>query len=162
VLDGALHDALINWGSFFANHAVVRTLVTFVHVGAILGAGGAAVTADRGILAAWRLDDHARLQQLVALRQTHRIVVAGLACIGVSGLLLFASDVDSFLYSKMFWTKMSLVALLLVNGAVLVSAEDRASRGAPEAWRTLHVTAFASVALWFLVTLAGVALLNIG
>ena len=162
MLDGALHDALINWGSFFANHAVVRTLITFVHVGAILGAGGAAVTADRGILAALRLDDRARLQQLVALRQTHRIVVAGLACIGISGLLLFASDVDSFLYSKMFWTKMTLVGLLLVNGAVLVSAEDRAAHGAVEAWRTLRFTAFASVALWFLVTLAGVALLNIG
>jgi hypothetical protein len=159
---GSLHDVLINWGSFFANHAAVRTLVTFLHVGAIMGAGGAAVTADRGILSALRLDEPARLQQLPVLRQTHRIVVSGLACIVVSGLLLFASDVDSFLYSKVFWTKMSLVGLLLVNGAVLMSAEDRASRGAAEAWRTLHVTAFASVALWFLVTLAGVALLNIG
>ena len=159
---GSLHDVLVNWGSFFANHATVRTLVTFLHVGAILGGGGAAVTADRGILAALRLDHGARLQQLAVLRQTHRIVVAGLACIAVSGLLLFASDVDSFLYSKMFWTKMSLVGLLLVNGAVLISAEDRAVRGAPDAWRTLHFTAFASVALWFLVTLAGVALLNIG
>jgi uncharacterized membrane protein len=162
VADGLLHDVLINWGSFFANHAAVRTLVTFLHVGAIVGAGGAAVTADRGILAAWRLDDRARLQQLVALRQTHRIVVAGLACIALSGLLLFASDVDSFLYSKIFWTKMSLVGLLLVNGTVLVSAEDRAAGGAAGAWRTLHFTAFASAALWFLVTLAGVALLNIG
>ena len=160
--DGLLHDALINWGSFFANHGSVRTLVTFLHVGAILGGGGAAVTADRGILAVLRLDDHARLQQLTVLRQTHRIVVAGLACIALSGLLLFASDVDSFLYSKMFWTKMSLLGLLLVNGAVLVSAEDRAVRGAAGAWRTLRFTAFASVALWFLVTLAGVALLNIG
>jgi hypothetical protein len=159
---GSLHDILINWGSFFANHAAVRTLVTFLHVGAIMGAGGAAVTADRGIISASRLDERGRLQQLAVLRQTHRIVVAGLACIGVSGLLLFASDVDSFLYSKTFWTKMSLVGLLLVNGAVLVSAENRAARGAPEAWRTLHFTAFASMALWFLVTLAGVALLNIG
>ncbi len=162
MLGVSLHDVLINWGSFFANHATVRTLVTFLHVGAIMGAGGAAVTADRGILAALRLDDRARRQQLAALQQTHRIVIAGLACIAISGLLLFASDVDSFLYSKMFWTKMSLVALLLVNGAVLASAEGRAARGAAEAWRTLHVTAFASVALWFLVTLAGVALLNIG
>jgi hypothetical protein len=162
VADGSLHDLLINWGSFFANHGTVRTLVTFLHVGSILGGGGAAVTADRGILAALRLDEQARLQQLAALRQTHRIVVAGLACIALSGLLLFASDVDSFLYSKVFWTKMSLLALLLINGAVLVSAEGRAAGGAAGAWRTLRFTASVSVALWFLVTLAGVALLNIG
>jgi hypothetical protein len=162
VADGSLHDVLINWGSFFANHGTIRTLVTFLHVGAILGGGGAAVTADRGILAALHLDDHGRLQQLIALRQTHRIVVAGLACIALSGLLLFASDVDSFLYSKIFWTKMSLLALLLINGAVLVSAEGRAASGAADAWRTLRFTAFASVVLWFLVTLAGVSLLNIG
>jgi hypothetical protein len=158
----ALHDAFITWGSFFANHAAVRTLVTFLHVGALMGGGGAAVTADRGILAALRLDGEVRDRQLATLRQTHRIVVGGLACIAVSGFLLFASDVDTFLYSKVFWTKMSLLALLLINGTVLVSAEGRAARGADGAWRTLRFTARASVALWFLVTLAGVALLNAG
>jgi hypothetical protein len=162
LLGGSIHNVLINWGSFFANHAAVRTLVTFVHVGALMGGGGAAVTADRGILAALRLDVDARHRQLLNLQQTHRIVVGGLACIALSGALLFASDVDTFLYSRVFWTKMSLLGLLLVNGGVLVSAEGRAARGATRAWGTLRFTARASVALWFLVTLAGVALLNVG
>jgi len=160
---GLLHDLLITWGSFFANHAAVRTLITFVHIGGLLAGGGAAVTADRGLLAARHLDDQARLQQLSAVRPTHRIVVAGLVCIMTSGLLLFASDVDSFLYSKVFWTKMCLVTLLLANGALLVFAERRADRAAGAAgWRTIRFAAVASVALWFLVTLAGVALLNAG
>ena len=158
----SLHDIVVNWGSFYANHAAVRTFVSFLHVGALMAAGGAAVTADRGILAAGRLDDHARLQQLTALHHTHRIVLTGLAFIALSGSLLFASDVDTFLYSRIFWTKMSLLALLLVNGAVLVSAEGRAAGGAAGAWRTLRFTARASVALWFLIILGGVALLNIG
>jgi len=158
----SLHDAFLTWGSFFANHASVRTLVTFVHVGALMGGGGAAVTADRGILAALNLAGDARDRQLLALRQTHRIVVVGLACIAISGLLLFASDVDTFLYSKTFWTKMSLLALLLINGAVLVWAEGRAAQGEAGAWRTVRATARASLALWFLITLAGVALLNVG
>ena len=56
---------------------------------------------------------------------------------------------------------MSLIALLLVNGAVLTTAERRAARGA-DPWSTLRFTAFASLALWFLTTLGGVALPNIG
>ena len=159
---GLLHDILINWGSLFANHAAVRTLVTFVHIAGLLAGGGAAVTADRGLLAANHLDDQARLQQLAAVHPAHRLIVASLVCIVLSGLLLFASDVDSFLYSKVFWTKMCLLTLLLANGALLVSAEGRAAHGAAASWRTLRLTAAASIALWFLVTLAGVALLNAG
>jgi hypothetical protein len=65
----------------------------------LLTAGGAAVTADRGLLAARHLDERARLQQ---------------------------------------------------------------AHGAAAAWRTLRFTASACVTLWFLVTLAGGALLNVG
>jgi hypothetical protein len=162
VAGSALHNIAVTWGSFYANHAAVRTLVVFIHVGALVAAGGAAVTADRGILTARSLDDHARRRQLIALHSTHRVVVGGLALIALSGSLQFASDIDAFLYSRIFWTKMSLLGLLLVNGAVLVSAEGRAARGEAGAWRTLRLTASASVALWFLTTLGGVALLNIG
>ena len=30
-------DLLQTWASFYANHAAVRTLVAFVHVGALIG-----------------------------------------------------------------------------------------------------------------------------
>jgi uncharacterized membrane protein len=158
----SLADVFVNWGSFYANHAAVRTTVSYVHVAALIAAGGAAITADRGILSALRLDGDARRTQLAAVHKTHRVVAIGLVLISISGVLLFAADVDTYLYSRVFWIKMGLMALLLVNGAVLMAAERRASRGGVDAWSTLRFTAFASLALWFLTTLGGVALPNIG
>ena len=157
-----LHDLLLDWGSFYSNHAAVRTAVSFVHVAALVAAGGAAITADRGLLSALRLDERARRVQVSAIRQTHQVVAAGLALITLSGLLLLAADFDTYLYSRVFWVKMGLIGLLLVNGAVLIAAERRAAQGAATAWSTLRFTALASIALWFLTTLGGVALLNIG
>jgi uncharacterized membrane protein len=155
-------DLLASWGSFYANHAAVRTLVAFVHVAALIAGGGIAIAADRSTLIALRRDEAARRVQLDALHDTHRIVIASLALIAVSGLLLFGADFDTFVYSRFFWIKMGLVALLMVNGALLWRAERRAIAGDPAAWPTLRVTAIASITLWLLTTLGGVALPNIG
>ena len=54
---------------------------------------------------------------------------------------MLAADLETFLYSRVFWIKMGLIALLLVNGAVLTSAERRASRGDADAWGRLRITA---------------------
>jgi hypothetical protein len=51
---------------------------------------------------------------------------------------------------------------LLVNGALLLRGERQAARGDANAWPRLHDTAVASLMLWFLTTLAGAALPNIG
>jgi hypothetical protein len=116
------------WASLYSNHAAIRTLVVFAHVGSLVGAGGCAIAADRATLIALGRGETERRSQVAALADTHRIVIVGLTLIVISGLLLFAADVETFLYSRVFWTKMSLVALLLVNGAVLTSAERRANR----------------------------------
>jgi hypothetical membrane protein len=141
---------------------VLRTLVVFAHVGGLVGAGGCAIAADRATLLAMSGHEAERLHQVEALAGTHRVVLLGLSFIVISGLLLFAADIDTFLYSRVFWTKMTLIALLLVNGAVLTSAERRASRGASDAWGRLRATAVASLTLWFLIAFAGVALTNVG
>ena len=96
------------------------------------------------------------------LEGTHRIVLCGLAAVAVSGLLLFAADTDTYLYSKFFWIKMGLFVLLMANGALLVSAEREVERGDERAWKRLTLTSGASVVLWFLTTLIGAALPNIG
>ena len=57
---------------------------------------------------------------------------------------------------------MALVILLLVNGVLIVRGERQVERDAPRAGRALHTTAAASLFLWFVITLAGVALTNIG
>jgi len=149
------------WGSFYANHAAIRTLVAFVHVGALIAGGGLAVAADRALLMHMD-DDFTRQTLLESLGGTHRLIIGSLILITISGLLLFASDFETFLYSKFFWIKMGLVGLLVVNGLVLWGAERRALGGDHGAWGTLRVTAIASITLWFLTTLGGVALPNIG
>ncbi len=155
-------DLLQTWGSFYSNHAAIRTLVAFVHVGALIAGGGLAVATDRAVLTGAIDDDFSRQSLLETLQGTHRLVVGSLVLITISGFLLFASDFETFLYSKFFWIKMGLVALLMVNGLALWLAERRAFDGDRRAWSTLRLTAIASITLWFLTTLGGVALPNIG
>jgi hypothetical membrane protein len=107
-------------------------------------------------------DPPARTAHLVVLQRTHPLVVTGLALIVVSGLLQFGADVGTFVASRIFWLKMAMVVLLLVNGGLILSGERQVQRGAPDAWARLHTTATASLILWFVITLAGVALTNIG
>jgi hypothetical protein len=161
-MPGQLTSVVSQWASMYSNHAALRTVVMFAHVGALVGAGGCAIAADRAMLLSLNKDESERRAKVAAIAGTHRIVIIGLSLIVVSGLLLFTADLETFLSSRVFWIKMSLVTLLLVNGAVLTSAERRASRGAGDAWGRLRVTAIASLALWFLITFAGVALTNVG
>jgi hypothetical protein len=119
------------------------------------------MTIDRGLLfSSGRGGDSRRGQQLAATRSTHGFVLWGLALVTVSGLLLFAADVDAYWASRVFWVKMALIALLIANGTALMWSERRASGGHATAWRPLRWTAALSIMLWMLTTLAGVALLN--
>lgn len=159
---GPLDPVVAQWASLFSNHAALRTAVVFAHVGGLVGAGGCAIAADRATLLATARHEAERRHQVEALAGTHRVVILGLAFIMVSGLLLFAADVQTFLYSRIFWIKMALILSLLVNGMALQSAERRASRDIGDAWGRLRATAITSLALWFLIAFAGVALTNAG
>ncbi|MBI1808255.1 MAG: hypothetical protein HYR75_00030 [Gemmatimonadetes bacterium] len=154
-------DVIVSWASLYANHAAMRTAVVFAHVGGLTVGGGCAIAADRATLTVPSRDEGARTGHLQYLGGIHRIITISLVFITVSGLLLFASDLDTFLYSKVFWIKMGLMALLLVNGALLRRAERRARHGSGAAWATLRTVSLASLALWLLTTLAGVALPNL-
>ena len=86
---------------------------------------------DRALLKAV---PHRRIVAPLAARDTpstHNLVVASLVLITISGFLLFASDFDTFLYSKFFWIKMGLVALLVINGLVLVGCGTPRALGRP-------------------------------
>jgi hypothetical protein len=151
-----------SWVSLYANHGALRTGIEFMHIGGLLAGGGCAITADLATITATRDGSASRATQLLLLKRTHRIVALGLVALFVSGLLLFGADVQTFLYSRVFWLKMGLLVLLLFNGALLLVGERQVTRGAPRAWARLHYTALASLVLWFLTTLAGAALPNIG
>ena len=68
--------------------------------------------------------------KIAALREldlTHNVVITALVVSFISGLALAAADVKNFASSPVFWTKMTLVALLLVNGWFLRSTEQRSA-----------------------------------
>jgi hypothetical protein len=157
-----LSHLLESWTSLYANHATLRTGIEFMHIGGLVAGGGCAITADLATITAAREGSAARTTQLLMLKRTHRLVVLGLIALVISGLLLFAADVQTFLYSRIFWLKMGLMVLLLINGALLLVGERQVKRGEAHAWARLHHTATASLILWFLTTLAGAALPNIG
>jgi uncharacterized membrane protein len=157
-----LSHLIESWVSLYANHAALRTGIEFMHIGGLVAGGGCAITADLATITAGRDGPAARTAQLQLLERTHLIVVLGLVALVMSGLLLFGADVQTFLYSRIFWLKMGLMVLLLINGLLLLRGERQVQRGELHAWRRLHYTAVASLALWFLTTLAGAALPNIG
>lgn len=151
------------WSHVYASSKIVATLVTFGHVASLLLAGGLAVATDRATLRALRLAAAERGRHLEELAGAHRMVVGGIALSLVTGLLLFAADVESFYASWVFWVKMLMIAVLLANGYVMTEAERvlraDAAEGSP-AWGRLRRAALVSMMLWYSITLAGVALVN--
>ena len=154
--------AIAHWAALYSNHAALRTAVGFTHFAGLVGGGGCAVAADRATLLAWKQSDTARDTQLASIRSIHRVVLTGLALIFVSGLLLFAADLDTYLTSLVFWTKMGLVALLLANGVFMTRGEQLAATEVDAGWARLRQASIASLLLWFLTTLAGATLPNLG
>ena len=149
------------WAAFYSGSAVMRTLVAFVHVAGLVSGGGAAVAADRATLNATRRAAAITRAQMDTIHSTHRIVLLGLGAVIVSGVLLFAADVDTYALSKLFWLKMGLVALLMINGAILVRVGRGGQHPHESTRHTMRWTAGISLALWFLTTLAGAGLPNI-
>ncbi|HEY4129511.1 MAG TPA: hypothetical protein VGM50_02785 [Gemmatimonadaceae bacterium] len=159
----ALVHALEPWNRFYSHSKMTQTIVTFLHVGGLLLAGGLAIAADRSTLRALRIAAHERPPYLNELKTVHRWVISGLGIVVVSGLALLASDIETFFGSGIFWIKMVLVIALLVNGLMMTRAETQLLRDAGEnatAWRALHRIAVTSFALWFATAALGVALVN--
>ncbi|MGH9143479.1 MAG: hypothetical protein ACRD2I_20265 [Vicinamibacterales bacterium] len=157
-----LNQLLESWTSLYANHAALRTSIEFIHIGGLVAGGGCAITADLATITATREGATARVTHLILLKRTHRIIVLGLVALSISGMLLLMADVATYLHSRVFWVKMTLMALLLINGSLLLRGERQVQRGDAGAWARLHLTATASLVLWLLTTLAGAALPNIG
>lgn len=151
------------WSKLYSDSKVLPTVVTFAHVAALVFAGGFAVTLDRATLRAARGSADVRARQIDDLGTAHRFVLWGLGLSLLSGVLLFTSDLDTFWTSWIWWTKATMIVLLLVNGWLMTRAEAQIRAnptGADRSWRRLRTTAFVSITLWFAITLAGVALVN--
>jgi hypothetical protein len=150
------------WSQLYSDSKLLPTLVVFSHIAALVFAGGLAVTLDRATLRAARGPAEFRWRQLDDLAAAHRLVLTGLALSFVTGVLLFTSDLETYFVSWIYWTKMALIVVLLANGSAMTRAESRI-RSAPSAaddigWKRLRRTAAVSMALWFTIAFAGVAL----
>ncbi|HEY5087426.1 MAG TPA: hypothetical protein VII66_08730 [Gemmatimonadaceae bacterium] len=165
----ALANALDPWQSLFSNSKVISDAVTFIHLGGLLFAGGFAIAADRATFRAMRGSSDDRIALLKEVGDIHRPVLIGLSVLFVSGILLATSDVETFGKSPVFLVKMTLVALLLVNGLALQRTESAlrertTSLSGPATadplWQKLRRTAIASIALWTSILLAGTILAN--
>jgi len=157
----ALVNALKPWSDFYGHSKTMETIVTFLHIGGLLMAGGVAIAADRGSLRALRLPANERSHFVRELMATHQWVITGLTVVVISGLALLASDLETFWGSWIYWAKMALVAVLLVNGLQMTRVENALELDPSETspkWNVLHRTAVMSMALWFVTTFVGVAL----
>lgn len=148
------------WAKVYSHSKVLSAGTLFVHLAPLIAGGGVAFSADIATLRAFRRDATERTRQVAALAATHRLVLIGLTLSFISGILLFLSDVDTFLASIFLWIKLAFVAALLVNGFVLTRVEAALARTPNDdvQWNRLRVVAMVSAFLWIATTLAGVVL----
>jgi uncharacterized membrane protein len=149
-------DALAWWSAMYSDHQAVSVTVRFLHLAGLIVGGGTALAADRHVLGTVPQDTVARSAALAMAGASHRIVVPALALMALTGLLMATADLETYLSSRLFWIKMAIVGLLLLNGGVLVLAERAAARGAGDrTWARLRTVSAASVVLWLSALLAG-------
>jgi hypothetical protein len=151
------------WNEFYSHSKTAATIVIFLHIGGLLLAGGLAIAADRGTLRALRIAAGERGHYVRELGAVHRWVLTGLTIVVLSGVLLLTADIETFFGSWIYWTKMALVALLLINGWMMTRTEAALEHDASETsphWNSLHRRAVMSLGLWFTIAAFGVALAN--
>jgi uncharacterized membrane protein len=159
-----LATTLEPWKTYWSDHDAVSTTVTTVHVVGIVIAAGLAIAADRMTLRVLRRRDDERTMHARELRDVHRPVVAALVAVVISGLLMAASDIEEFFAKPVFWIKMGLILLLLINGMMLQKTESRVfddtsrTGSLDEVWTRLALFARVSMTLWIATTIAGMVL----
>lgn len=150
------------WNHLFAHSKWVSGTVAGAHILFLMFGGGLAIAADRTTLRIDRTDSAAREEQIREIRAVHVPVLISLVILLVSGLLLAASDIETFLPSGWFWLKIGLVVLLMINGSALTLTERRLGQGLSDAgWARLRTLAWTSIILWTATAVVGLVLPNV-
>jgi len=96
----------------------IKTIITIVHIfGVALGAGGAFMT-DAIFLSSAR-DERFSATELRLFQLGGRMIWGGLAVLALSGVGLFMGDPAAYLVSSKFLAKVTIVAIIVVNGIAL-------------------------------------------
>jgi hypothetical protein len=151
------------WADFYGHNKLVAAGVEFLHVGALLVGGGFAIASDRAALRALKAPIEQQKYVLKEFTTVHKPVIIALSVMVISGLAMLASDIGTFLVSPVYWTKMTLVVLLLANGYLIKRADEKLNADPSpgnRAWKHFKFSSIASITLWLSTTLAGVILLN--
>jgi len=151
-----LAASINTWADFYDAHRMVSVSVRYLHLAGLVVGGGTALSTDRLMLGAARSGPARRASTVEALHASHRVVVPALAVVILTGILMTATDTATFLASPLFWLKMGLVALLLLNGAGILAAEQVAARGGARAWAWLGAASLASLVLWLGILFVGI------
>lgn len=147
------------WSSYYGNHEVASVTIRFLHLAGLILGGGTGLFADRQVLQAVRADTGEREAVLGTLRRAHAHVISWILLVGLTGALMTAADTTTFLASKVYWTKMILVSLLICNGVVMIFVERSARRlGTAVVWTRLVVVSAISGFLWLATLLLGTLL----
>ena len=150
------------WNHLFSHSKWVAGTVTGTHIIFLMFGGGLAIAADRTTLRIDRTNSAARDEQVREIRAVHLPVLVSLVMLLASGVLLGASDVNTFLPSVWFWIKIALVLLLLINGSLLTLTERRLGQVFTDAgWARLRTLAWTSISLWTATAVVGIVLSNI-
>ncbi len=164
------------WADLYSGSAGLSTAVIATHLLAMFVGGGMAIGADRAILRAPPGSSDAARAVVADLATMHSVVITALILTVVSGLALATADVATFAVSRVYWTKMTLLLVLLANGwrmrraenavlrplvdVPLYTAEISAIAFPEKAWRTVRRSAALSLVLWCVIVLLGVVLAN--
>jgi hypothetical protein len=141
------------WASYYGAHPMIALGVRWLHLSGLVTGGGAALVADRRVLGARAAE---RPGVLHGLASSHRFVVTGLGVMALSGALMAAADLETFLGSKLYWTKMGLVLLLALNGAAVYRSGRAASlHPSGRGWTWVRATSAVSLVLWLLLVFMG-------
>jgi len=154
-----VHELLDTWSSLYSNSPALRSAIAFAHIGGLLTGGGCAVAADLATMRAFRRGPDAITHEAARLHDVHRVVIGSLICVVASGFLLMFPDFDAYVASMAFWIKMAAVVALVINGAWLMRAGDRAARQVHV--HHLQLASAASLLLWTATTLLGATLPNV-
>jgi hypothetical protein len=159
------------WKEIYSNSVAVSTTITTTHLFALLVGGGLAIGGDRSTLRSLREDRAAweREYQLRELCYLHRPILIALFVIMTTGLALAAADVEVYAVSGVFWAKMALIVMLVLNGFTLARTERKlaavlkAKESPPDRlWNRLRRATWTSLSLWLLTAAAGALLTAAG
>lgn len=161
------------WADLYGDNSTLSTGLVALHVLSMFLGGGIAIGADRRVLLATPGTAEAHRAVAEDLKAQHGIVIASLAAIVVSGVLLATADVGTFAVSLVFWSKMAVFVGLMINGLVMRRTEGRVVQAAKNTtefsvigpdltlpWDALRRSAWVSIAGWFATVFLGVVLTN--